>query len=163
MSGMIKPEQGSIMLTTVVVFLVLTIVGMAIISITGTELNITANDVRAEQARQAADAGVQVGREVLLNYALSSRAAPESLSVELSHGVRVNLFLDVKRTGIGQLASITSQGICYDQSGYKTASKTVKAQIRIKLNDKLQSENVLPGASEVYEGTATIISYQYLN
>jgi hypothetical protein len=66
--GVLKRQQGSVMVMALMIFLIISVLATSIISVAAMESKMTLYDARKEQARQLADAGVQVARNVVMNY-----------------------------------------------------------------------------------------------
>lgn len=174
---------------TLMVFLVISVLGLAIIEMADLEQKMAVNDDRAEQARQAAEAGVKVARNVLLNYMVVSQAVPTALNLELGNGIKAQVTIVMSPLPEQELAAITSRGLYCNGVGTVIASKTIEARMTISAfvlsNDAVSivtpspdlawagiidaDQNInmrvdVPFSDPLYFiGPGAIISYEYIN
>ena len=76
MRAPVRPQAGNTTVMALMLFLILSIMTTMLISIASIEKMITANDAHTEQARQAADAGIQIARNIIMNYLVVGEALP---------------------------------------------------------------------------------------
>lgn len=126
--GSIHSQRGSAMLAALMVFLILSVLGAAIISVAGMEAKMAVNDTRAEQARQAADAGIHVGRDMILNYMLAGESLPSGCPDVIvgNNAITTLAFSSIDSNGV---VTITSKGQVLSDSGQVLGTKTVEAEI----------------------------------
>lgn len=129
---LIHSQQGGAMLAALMVFLVLSVLGAAIISVAGMESKMALNDARAEQARQAADSGVQIARDVLMNYLGAGKSIPAIADIGLNEiCLGGNSYAEIKSIALTNgMATIESEGKV-KSGGKVVASKTAQASIFI--------------------------------
>lgn len=127
MDRSIDSQKGSAILVSLMVLLAVTLLGIAVIGIAGMETKMAVNDIRTEEARQAADAGIQVARDMVMNHMIAGIDIPAipqiSLSPNTSSTVSVSL-PDSKG-----IVTITSQGKITDTNGNILARKTARAEV----------------------------------
>jgi Tfp pilus assembly protein PilX len=153
---LIHSQRGSAMLAALIIFLVLSVLGAATLSVVAMEARIAANDTRAEQARQAADAGIQLGRDILLNYMSSSQTVPTRFSVNINSANIAEVTIDTDRLDSQRMATITSRGTSVNAAGKTLASKTARAEVNMNIfpNVPVQTDTL----SVVGKYSATVAS-----
>lgn len=65
-------QRGSVMVMALLIFLIISVLATSIISVAAMESKISLHDAREEEARQLADGGIQIARNVIMNYMGSS-------------------------------------------------------------------------------------------
>jgi hypothetical protein len=137
-------QRGSAILVAIGVFLAVSLLGLAIIDIAGMESQIAINDVRTEQARQAADAGVHLARTVVINYLLAGRETPDIGEVKLDNHISADVTVNMDRLYSEGIVSIVSQGRVKNAHGILLTSKTAKAEIMVNMLPRypLQADNL---------------------
>lgn len=147
MKNVFQSQQGGVMLLAVMVFLMVSMISTAMVGVAQLESKIAINDARDEQARQAADAGIAIGQNILLNYMLADQNLPSTEQVELENGTSVQIsFQDLAEAADG-VVQIRAEGRAKGIGG-AVSINTAVAGIVASGND------VEPGS---------IVSYQYLD
>ncbi len=130
----IADNQGSSMLVALMVLFILSIMATMVITAASMENRISLHDSRAEQARQAADAGVTVARDVIMNYIMAGNSPTDivksTLTLTLEDGVKAEI-IDISAidaaTGV---ITIKSKGTVV-KSGKILATKIAEAGLRV--------------------------------
>lgn len=91
----LKSEQGSAMLLALMVFLVLTVIGTSIMTVAAMEHRIACFDTSMQLAQQAADSGIELARDTILQGFIDNKSLAEietevkGLSSTLPNGANV--------------------------------------------------------------------------
>jgi Tfp pilus assembly protein PilX len=109
MTKTIQTQSGSVMLFAVMVFLIVSIIGTAMMGIARLESRIAINDARDEEARQAADAGIAIGSNILLNCLLAGHTLPSITQVELANGTFVQVRFIEGNEGADEVVQIRAE------------------------------------------------------
>lgn len=125
----IHSQQGSAMIAVLMVFLVLSVLGAAILSMAGLEAKMAINDTRTEQARQAADAGVQVARDIVMNNLIAGLSIPAIPPIHLSPVSSATV--SVNPPDSNGIVTITSEGKITGANGQVLARKTARAEMLV--------------------------------
>lgn len=64
----INSQKGSAIVVALMILLILSVLGTAVVGVAGMEGKLAIQDVWNKQARQSADAGVQIAKDVVINY-----------------------------------------------------------------------------------------------
>ena len=72
-----ESQQGSAIIVSLLVFMVLILLGTTILSVAAMESKVALADNQTELARQGADAGVEVARNVAMNYIGAGESIPD--------------------------------------------------------------------------------------
>jgi hypothetical protein len=125
----IHSQQGNAMLAVLMVFLVLSVLGAAVLSMAGLEAKMAINDTRTEQARQAADAGVQVARDIVMNNLIAGLSIPAIPQIHLSPVSSATV--SVNPPDSNGIVTITSEGKITGANGQILALKTARAEMLV--------------------------------
>ena len=125
----IHSQQGNAMLAVLMVFLVLSVLGAAVLSMAGLEAKMAINDTRTEQARQAADAGVQVARDIVMNNLIAGLSIPAIPQIRLSPVSSATV--SVNPPDSKGIVTITSEGKITGANGQILALKTARAEMLV--------------------------------
>lgn len=160
-------EQSNIMLTALIIFLGLSVLGTAVLVVSSMEMKMSNYAYEAEQAQQAADAGVDWTLEKiygeLQNY-LDEEELPGSLSLanpELNLGtVNIDNVTRLKQTSNTQgdnycIYSFNCTGI------YEGAAKIIKTAVKYNFTGGYMDGELL--ISRSYLNRGRIISYTVEN
>lgn len=125
-----KNQEGSLMLTTLLVFMVVMLMGVAILRVSSIEGRLANFAIINELARQAADSGVAIARDIIINYRQAGEQIANIGEIELNNGCLVNIEYDSSQIENG-IITVTSRGYVKDGQGKTQASKTAVADILV--------------------------------
>ena len=135
-------ERGSVILMTMMVFLILSILAAAIVSAAGMEGKISHYAYRSEQAQQAADAGVEWARAEIYSR-LEEQKDQESLPddpLDYATTMEIGTEADKARIAFSEASLIkqSSQDCTYgftSTGSFQGAKKAVTVQIRYSFTE----------------------------
>lgn len=136
-------QRGSTILIALMVLLVISILGTAIIDIAGMENKIAVNDIRTEQARQAADAGIQAARMVVMNFLMEGKEIPDIPEIKLGDNISADITVNLDKLYSSGIVAISSAGRVKNTNGTRV-TKTAQAEIRVNTlpNYPIQSQSL---------------------
>jgi len=123
-----KFEQGSLMLMALMVFSIITIVITTILAIAIRENYIALNYGNREQAIQAADAGIQVGRNIILNNLAMGQAPPAEQEIIINENATASITISQSND---EFFTICSLGVVKNKRGSIIASIQIEAEILV--------------------------------
>ena len=137
--ALLVSQQGSAMVMALMIFLIISGLAAAIINVATLEDKIAFYHARKEQARQLADGGIQVARNVLMNYRGSGYLMEEAnaetdircINSMLNELSSWNIRAEI--TGFsfaGSIATIESTGTVAEP-GVSSVSQTVQAKVMV--------------------------------
>jgi Tfp pilus assembly protein PilX len=160
-------DQGAVLLVAVVILMLLSVLGTTMIEIGMMEFRSSHNDFEAQQAQQAADAGIEWGMEnICLELEQPANLIRETLPTLLSCGntgvaLASNGELCGARIGnvvekVNQLGEPNWCSYEFTSTGtFRSARKAVTVQVIYYYTGGYQYENI--------EGSLSFIPRQYLN
>ena len=155
-------QQGNAMLVVMMIFLIVSILSAGLLGIARVESTLAMNDVRAEMARQAADAGVSIARDVLIYHLLLGDNLPALEPVLLDNGTAILIKItgdknqDGKQDG-DNLFLIRSEGQVHSSNGILLARKKVEAGVFV---DPILLKNATEAGS--LKSVGRIVTYKYV-
>lgn len=129
----IRRDRGSVLMIAMFVLIVLSLLGVALLTLSGTESNIVYNDLWSEGSFAAADAGIQTGlNQLAANPATATQAIPVTAiggTYQFRSGHRADagpqpLLFKGSRVESGYSIAI---GTGYNASGYAFQSYQINA------------------------------------
>lgn len=134
--------RGSAIVMALLIFLIISVLAVSVISVAAMENKISLYDANKEQARMAADAGVEVARNVILNYLGAGKTVADAgnalnTELDLGNGGFARVTLDNSEYESKGIIKITSRGKL-QKSGEELAHRTAEAKMLI---------NVIPNAA----------------
>ncbi len=124
-------QQGSALIVALFVLMVICLMGAAVLSAAAVERKVVASQNRVELLRQAADGGIQVARNVIMNYMAVGQAIPDIGDISLENGLRVEISCDLANMNDNGVISITSRAYMEDAYGMVIGSKAVRAELLV--------------------------------
>ncbi|MDD3889522.1 MAG: pilus assembly PilX N-terminal domain-containing protein [Syntrophomonadaceae bacterium] len=131
MRAPVRPQAGNTTVMALMLFLILSIMTTMLISIASIEKMITANDAHTEQARQAADAGIQIARNIIMNYLVVGEALPLIPQINLGEGVSASVNIDTTRIDTDAIITIIATGVVKSTEGKVLADKTAETRMLV--------------------------------
>ncbi|MEA1960272.1 MAG: pilus assembly PilX N-terminal domain-containing protein [Bacillota bacterium] len=188
MRAILVSEKGSAMVVALLIFLIVSIMGTCMLGVARMENSIAVNAERAEQARHAADAGIYIGRDVVLSYLMAGKGLPVIDNIELGNKTVVSITMKTDKDNNGMLdgdgviqinskgkvlradgtvvASTTAQaGVCVNALPYNT-HLLLTTQKPIQSAGNFRSRDLMAEyfpESGVTIGVGPIVSYDYVN
>lgn len=123
------PVRGSAVIMALFVLLIITVMGSAVLRMAAVEKKVTESQKYTEMLRQAADAGIQTGRNIIMNYTAARHELPELEHLYLNNGIRVEISFEAGLLDGREMVSVTSRAFLADVS--PQISKAVRALILI--------------------------------
>jgi len=110
-----KSQQGSALLFVLLAFMIVLVMAGTVMEIMFIESKVSMGFSDEEMARQAADAGIAVARDVIMNYLAAGKSPPALADIYLHNGCRVHITYDLSQITEGKVV-ITSRGFVEDGS-----------------------------------------------
>ncbi len=146
-------QQGSAVIVALFVLMVICLMGTAVLSVAAVERKVVVSQNKVEMLRQAADAGVQVARNIIMNYLAAGQAIPAIDDIYLENGCRVEISCDpgsIDNNNNG-VVKVTSRAYWEDADGGVMASKAARADLLVDcLPDCAVRANTLKLAGRYY-------------
>jgi len=125
-------QEGSTIVITLFVFLIVSILGSALLNTAILNTKIALYDSRCEKARQAADAGIYVARDIIMNCLGAGKTLPDTIpEINLGNDAAADVAIDDSDFYTRGVVTITSTGKITDANGNMTSKKTAVAEIKI--------------------------------
>ncbi len=129
--GAVKDHQkGSALMVTLLVLMLVCLTGAAVLTAAAVERKVVVSQNRVELLRQAADGGVQVARNIIMNYMAAGQAIPAMDDILLDNGLRVSISCDPSSID-NMIVTVTSRAYMEDADGKVTATKAVRAELLV--------------------------------
>ncbi len=122
-------EQGSAVIVALLAFMVICLMGTALLSAAAIERKVAVSQNRVELLRQAADAGIEAGRNIIINYWAAGQALPAMEDIYLENECRVEINCDLDSLNDNGIISITARAFMEDANGNLIASKAARADL----------------------------------
>ncbi len=129
--ALIVQQRGSAVIVALFVLMVICLMGTAILTAAAVERKVVVSQNRVEMLRQAADAGVQVSRNIIMNYLAAGQAIPAIDDIYLENGCRVEITCDLSSIDEDGVISVTSRAYMEDADGSVMASKAARADLLV--------------------------------
>jgi hypothetical protein len=126
----LKNQEGSLMLTTLFVFMVVMLMGTTILRTAIIESRLAGFSIRNEMVRQAADAGIAIARDVIINYRQAGQPIADLEEIRLNNGCQLSIEFDASQL-VNGIVTVTSRAYLKDNQGQLQASKTAVADILV--------------------------------
>ncbi|KUG05043.1 hypothetical protein ASZ90_017532 [hydrocarbon metagenome] len=123
-------SKGSAVIVAMFVLMVICLIGAAVLCAAMVERKVVISQNRMELLRQAADGGIQVARNIIMNYMAAGQAIPAIDDLYLENGLRVAISCDMNSINDNGVISVTSRAYMEDDYGI-TATKAVRAELLI--------------------------------
>ncbi|MGI5911735.1 MAG: pilus assembly PilX N-terminal domain-containing protein [Syntrophomonadaceae bacterium] len=124
-----ESERGSAVLMSLMIFFVVSILAVAILVVAALESKISLNYVNREQALQAADAGIRVGRSIAMNYLAAGLTPPKNQNIKLNNNTTVSVNISSKENK--SIINIYSKGIVREKNNTISAQQEAEAQMLV--------------------------------
>lgn len=141
MYSVFESEKGSLMLLCLMLFFTISLIGTNLMAIATLNYYISANDEAAEKARQTADAGIYIGRNIMLNDGMNGENAYHLKDIEVGREAVVSIEMqyvnnDENVPFDGELILITSAGTVFRPDGTIAAKSAAKAWLLPQTSDE---------------------------
>lgn len=124
-----QSQRGSAIVVVLLLFMMVMLLAGTVMEMVFIEHKAAIGNSNEELARQAADAGVAVARDVLMNYLTAGQSLPLLEDIYLNNGCRIHMSYDVSHISEGKVV-ITSRGFVED--GVKIlATRAAVACVRV--------------------------------